>query len=48
MLGLTIGPVPKFAKPFANLRETIDQAVKQYCAEVQAGQFPTAQHSYDL
>lgn len=33
---------PPFAKPYANLRQTIAEAVKQYCAEVQNHEFPPA------
>lgn len=40
MLGLTSGYVPKFAKSYADLRGAVATAVRQYCAEVQAGQFP--------
>ncbi len=34
---------PPFAKPYSNLRQTITQAVKDYCAEVQNHQFPPTQ-----
>lgn len=33
---------PPFAKVYANLHETITQAVQTYCTEVRDGQFPTA------
>jgi 3-methyl-2-oxobutanoate hydroxymethyltransferase len=46
MLGLTPGRVPKFVKTYANLRETIAQAVQQYVAEVQAGEYPDKKHSF--
>jgi 3-methyl-2-oxobutanoate hydroxymethyltransferase len=47
MLGLTSGPVPKFAKAFCNLRTTITDAVKNYCHDVQGGTFPDPEHSYE-
>lgn len=46
MLGLTCGPVPKFAKAFCNLRETVGNAVKRYCDDVRGGSFPDEHHSY--
>ncbi|MDP1560637.1 MAG: 3-methyl-2-oxobutanoate hydroxymethyltransferase [Pirellulaceae bacterium] len=46
MLGLTSGPVPKFAKAFCNLRETVGNAVQRYCEDVRSGSFPDEQHSY--
>jgi 3-methyl-2-oxobutanoate hydroxymethyltransferase len=47
MLGLTSGSVPKFAKAFCNLREIIAGAVQNFCQEVQSGDFPDDQHSYE-
>jgi 3-methyl-2-oxobutanoate hydroxymethyltransferase len=47
MLGLTGGHVPRFVKPFANLRETIRQAVTQYREEVQGGSFPAKEQSFE-
>ena len=46
MLGLTFQEPPKFARRYANLGETISQAVRQYCEEVQSGTFPTDAESY--
>jgi 3-methyl-2-oxobutanoate hydroxymethyltransferase len=46
MLGLTFQEPPKFARRYANLGETISQAVRQYCEDVQSGQFPTDEESY--
>jgi 3-methyl-2-oxobutanoate hydroxymethyltransferase len=34
MLGLTRGPIPKFAKRFAELGKAIETAAREYCAEV--------------
>jgi len=47
MLGLTVGRVPKFVKPYAQLRTTAIDAVRQYIEEVQRGDFPGAEHSYE-
>ena len=40
LLGLTTGYVPKFVKPYANLKQIIHAAVTQYCEEVRGGLFP--------
>jgi 3-methyl-2-oxobutanoate hydroxymethyltransferase len=46
MLGLTFQEPPKFARRYANVGETISQAVRQYCEDVQSGTFPTDAESY--
>lgn len=46
MLGLTTDHVPKFVKAFANLRESVQQAVQDYCEQVQQRTFPDQSHSY--
>jgi 3-methyl-2-oxobutanoate hydroxymethyltransferase len=46
MLGLTFQDPPKFARRYANLGEIILGAVRQYCEDVQAGNFPTDAESY--
>jgi 3-methyl-2-oxobutanoate hydroxymethyltransferase len=38
---------PKFVKVYANLREEIDRAVRQFASDVEAGTFPDKAHSYD-
>lgn len=47
LLGITTGYVPKFVKPFANLKEEITRAVTAYRDEVRAGKFPDAKHSFE-
>ena len=37
---------PKFVKTYANLREEIDRAARAFAADVEAGTFPDAAHSY--
>ncbi len=37
--------VPKHAKPYADLRGTIDDAVRRWAADVEAGRFPGAEQS---
>ncbi|HEX9376482.1 MAG TPA: 3-methyl-2-oxobutanoate hydroxymethyltransferase [Actinomycetota bacterium] len=46
LLGLNSGKYPKFAKPYANLREDITKAVQTFAADVEAGSFPDEEHSY--
>jgi 3-methyl-2-oxobutanoate hydroxymethyltransferase len=46
MLGMTLGHVPKFVKPFANLQAAITEAAQAYRAEVEAGTFPGPEHEY--
>jgi 3-methyl-2-oxobutanoate hydroxymethyltransferase len=46
LLGLGFGTYPKFAKQYANLRETIGAAVARFQEDVAAGAFPDDAHSY--
>ena len=44
--GITGGHIPKFSKNFLAEAGEIRAAVRQYAAEVQAGTYPAAQHSF--
>jgi 3-methyl-2-oxobutanoate hydroxymethyltransferase len=46
MIGLTFQEPPKFARRYANVGEAISQAVREYCADVQNGSFPSDAESY--
>jgi 3-methyl-2-oxobutanoate hydroxymethyltransferase len=46
LLGLGFGTYPKFAKPYADLRTTITQAVNAFADDVRSGAFPDDAHSY--
>ncbi len=46
MLGLTFQGTPKFARRYANVGEIISNAVREYCADVHNGSFPTDAESY--
>lgn len=48
LLGLHLGRQPKFARRYANLAETIAQAVGHYCADVRSGAFPSDAESYHV
>ena len=46
LLGLTFKEAPKFARRYANVGEAISNAVREYCADVQSGSFPSDAESY--
>lgn len=47
MLGISDGLVsPKFVKRFAEIGETMKNAVAEYDREVKSGEFPSAEHTY--
>jgi 3-methyl-2-oxobutanoate hydroxymethyltransferase len=46
LLGLGFGTYPKFAKPYADLRTDITNAVRSFARDVVAGDFPDEAHSY--
>ena len=46
MLGLTVGPIPRFVKRYADLNQNISNAISQYCKEVRTGDFPNDEHAY--
>lgn len=48
ILGLTAGPMPKFAKSYGNLGPEIVKAVKAYAEEISAGKYPDDNHSYHI
>ncbi len=40
--------VPKFVKKYASFKDEMEEAVKNYVAEVKGGKFPQSEHSYSL
>jgi 3-methyl-2-oxobutanoate hydroxymethyltransferase len=46
MLGLTTGRVPRFVKRYADLQSIVAQAVQQYAADVESGEFPGPEQSF--
>jgi len=46
LVGLTVGPKPKFAKSYANLSVDISRAVAAYYEDVRNGSFPSGAESY--
>jgi len=47
MLGLTVGPVPKFVRRFAELGEATIAAATSFREAVESGEYPSPQFSYD-
>jgi 3-methyl-2-oxobutanoate hydroxymethyltransferase len=48
LVGLFDRFVPKFVKQYAHLRQPMLEAFQAYKAEVEAGTFPTAEHSFNI
>jgi 3-methyl-2-oxobutanoate hydroxymethyltransferase len=48
MIGQFQAFTPKFVKKYANVAEVITQAMKDYCDDVRAGNFPKAEHCYRM
>ncbi|MGH8898010.1 MAG: 3-methyl-2-oxobutanoate hydroxymethyltransferase [Egibacteraceae bacterium] len=46
VLGLTSGRLPRFVKPYADLRSVITDAAKTFQAEVASGDYPGPEHAY--
>lgn len=47
LVGLSEDPQPKFVKKYAEIRESMKEATKEYVDEVRSGAFPSSEHSYD-
>jgi 3-methyl-2-oxobutanoate hydroxymethyltransferase len=47
LVGLTPGPKPKFVKPYLNLRQDFEKAIKDFSKDVESGKYPDSDHSYD-
>jgi len=46
LLGSGIGPTPRFAKAYADLRSEISRAATEFARDVREGSFPDEEHSY--
>jgi 3-methyl-2-oxobutanoate hydroxymethyltransferase len=46
MAGMRSGKMPRFVKQYADLAGVLSEATKKYAAEVTAGEFPTAEHTF--
>lgn len=47
LVGLSPEPMPKFVKKYANVKETMENATREFIDEVREGTFPAEVHSYD-
>jgi 3-methyl-2-oxobutanoate hydroxymethyltransferase len=48
LLGLTRGHVPRFVKRYANLSQTMLDALQRYAADVRSAAFPDETHTYSM
>ena len=48
MLGLSFGKLARFVRPYANLHQTITDAVTRYAEDVRNGTYPSDAESYSL
>jgi 3-methyl-2-oxobutanoate hydroxymethyltransferase len=48
MLGMSFGKLARFVRPYANLNETITDAVSRYADDVRNGSYPSDEESYSL
>lgn len=48
LLGLSFGKLPRFVRPYANLRETMTDAITRWAEDVRSGAYPSEQESYGL
>ena len=48
MLGLSFGKLARFVRPYANLHQTITEAVTRYADDVRNGSYPSDAESYAL
>jgi 3-methyl-2-oxobutanoate hydroxymethyltransferase len=47
LVGLSPEPLPRFVKRYANLREAMSKAIREFADEVKEGTFPDDRHSYN-
>jgi 3-methyl-2-oxobutanoate hydroxymethyltransferase len=48
LVGLSFGKLARFVRPYANLRETITDAVSRFAEDVRTGAYPSEAESYAL
>jgi len=48
LLGMAFGKLPRFVREYANLRETITDAVTRWAEDVRSGSYPSESESYGL
>lgn len=48
VVGLSMGPAPKFVKRYANVADVMREALQGLVSDIHEGQFPTEEHTYEL
>lgn len=48
LLGLSFGKLARFVRPYANLRETMTDAISRWAEDVRGGTYPSEEESYGL
>jgi 3-methyl-2-oxobutanoate hydroxymethyltransferase len=48
LLGISTGHVPRFVRQYARIGDAIETALRAYVADVRAGTFPAAEHTYSM
>ena len=48
LVGLSFGKLPRFVRPYANLREAMTDAVSRFAEDVRTGAYPSDAESYGL
>jgi 3-methyl-2-oxobutanoate hydroxymethyltransferase len=48
LLGLSFGKLARFVRPYANLRETMTDAITRWAEDVRSGAYPSEKESYGL
>lgn len=48
LIGFSFGKLPRFVRQYANLRETITDAITQFAEDVRNGNYPNDEESYGL
>ncbi len=48
LLGLSFGKLPRFVRPYADLRKTMTDAITRWAEDVRNGTYPSAEESYGL
>jgi 3-methyl-2-oxobutanoate hydroxymethyltransferase len=46
VMGLSLGPAPKFVKRYANVAETMRTALGELVSDMRSGEFPGEEHTY--
>jgi len=47
LAGISEEPLPKFVKRYADIRDMMKKATREYADEVRSKAFPSKEHSYD-